>query len=270
MSQETFRVAQCNILNQSPFLPRYKLLAETVKHHKVDYLFAQEVVDTEAFTKVFKAAGYSHIAFSEKMRYKDLTFYLATVGKTPFTAPKLPCTYNTDAIMCRQTVYKGQVLNLFNAHLAHGFDNEPKRVESVEIIDTLAERFEKKNAKSISILGGDLNALPDSRSVRYLRGLDLDRVGLKSTLWVDAWETCGKPENWTTNDHAVNDYGRATARASGVVLPEHIPARRIDYLMARGWRYGKTGCPVAFEYLKHPLETVFTDHEPVYADFLLL
>lgn len=271
MSPTTFRIGQCNILNQGDFPTRYQMLAEAAQEASLDLLLAQEVVDTETFTQKLSEAGYPHIAYSAAFQNKNVIFYLAMASKTPLASPSLPMTHaSASYIMVKQTVLAGQNLNLFTAHLAHGFHNELERVRALELVEAIAKELEAKDSTSVSILGGDLNALPESRSLRYMKGLELNLAQTSSTHWVDAWEACGDASTWTTNDHSVNPLGMLTAKRVGVQLPEYIPARRIDYLLTRGWAYGKTGCPINFQYLKHPSGVTYTDHEPFYVDFLLL
>ena len=52
--------------------------------------------------------------------------------------------------MVRQTAIEGQIINLFTAHLAHGFQNELERVLALELIDAVARELEAKDETSVS------------------------------------------------------------------------------------------------------------------------
>lgn len=264
-----FRIAQCNILNRGDFAHRYTLLAEACQAAGVDYLLSQEVVEAELFATTLEKAGYPHLRFSPAFEHHERAFYLAMASKTPLSEISLPPNPSASYLMGSKTTLEGRELNLFTLHLAHGFEKELERVEAVELLDQVAASEEAQNPSSISIAGGDFNALPESRSMRYLRGLDLNLAQTASTHWVDAWEACGRPDNWSTNVHGINPLGMLTAKGVGVTFPQFLPARRIDYLLTRGWAFGKAGCPLTFEYLRHPSGEIFTDHEPFYVDFLL-
>jgi len=80
------------------------------------------------------------------------------------------------------------------------------------------------------ILGGDLNAVPDSDEIRMITGR-MD--GVAGIVMSDAWEQVGTGDGWTwTRD---NPYSADTA----------WPNRRIDYVMVSWPRPKPTGNPLA-------------------------
>lgn len=273
---DSFSIGQINILGNGDFEHRYKLMKEAVEYHKLDFVIAQEVVDTELYTRNMNEAGYEHVEFSRVYGDDRTKCYLAIASKTPLVdVGEVPLDETGSrfekegVMMVRQTVFKDKTINLFNAHLAWGFHNEVARISQVESLDSKALELERDHPGSVSILSGDLNALPEARSIRFLRGFEPDLKNEYSTLWVDAWEKCGTHENQSTSKHFVNPLGMETAVRAGIIYPEHMPPRRIDYLMVRGWAYGKLGCPLTFSYIEHPSGEFYSDHEPIAATFLI-
>lgn len=159
-------------------------------------------------------------------------------------------------------------LNLFSGHLAWGAQGEAERLGQATDIENHASVLEEARPGSLSILGADANALPESRTMRYLRGLDLGANGA-STLWTDTWEEQGAGDNWATTDQGKNCWGHRTARNVGIQQPEMLPARRIDYLLSRGWNYGRRGHVLGFGRTVHPGGLDYSDHHGIWATFML-
>jgi endonuclease/exonuclease/phosphatase family metal-dependent hydrolase len=135
----------------------------------------------------------------------------------------------------------GKVVIAITAHLHWGGDKERERVKQVTAINreakAIAERY--SDLRPIIMLDVDFNTLPESDSMRFLKGLGSGSDD-SYTYWTDAWETHGTPENEVTVSNK-NHWAQHTARAVGIRLPHMMPDRRIDYIMSMGWNHGKDG-----------------------------
>jgi endonuclease/exonuclease/phosphatase family metal-dependent hydrolase len=108
------------------------------------------------------------------------------------------------------------------------------------------------------VLAGDLDAVPDASSIRFLRGLQ--SIGGTSVRYRDAWESAhpGDPGHTFTPR---NPLMRSSDKHDD-------PARRIDYVFVRCDEHGPTlsveGCLLAFD---RPAAGIWaTDHFGVVAD----
>jgi exonuclease III len=169
----------------------------------------------------------------------------------------------------------------FNSHLAWGSFAEQKRLESAIQLNHLAEEYQQEHPNSLIISGGDFNTLPESSTLRYLKGLEAHppwKPGLNtlhntnllnkiSTTWTSAWDifplfpTARKTGGWAEE----------TAKSVGISRPDLLPDRTIDYLMSYGWNYGEKGCPVRME--KFGVSTLdngygLSDHYGITVEFL--
>lgn len=148
------------------------------------------------------------------------------------------------------TAPSGRRILAVSAHLDWGGDREHIRLaQAIEIENEvrvrLTEYARTSTIEPISILGMDANALPDSDTIRYITGLGAsNRFG--GAQWVDLWSASGRGAGHTSVVSG-NPYAVSTAISVGITRPEMIPDRRIDYLMARGWVYGRPGYPLDVE-----------------------
>jgi endonuclease/exonuclease/phosphatase family metal-dependent hydrolase len=146
-----------------------------------------------------------------------------------------------------------------SAHLSWGAEVEHVRVAQARTLDTYATT----SGTSAQILGGDFNATPESATVRRLTGLDPWAPEGPTSYWVDAHRIAGEGSGFTSVVQG-NVYGHRTALNGGVLRPELIPPRRIDYLLVRGYAHGRVGSVLAAWSL--PLADNPSDHLPVLAD----
>lgn len=165
----------------------------------------------------------------------------------------------------------GNVLIAATGHLAWGGAAESQRFAQVRTVDRIVEGIEQvmleQGQPCVSVFGGDFNTTPDSRSLRWLRGLEPGPDGHDS-FWVDSWSAGGDGSAGYTS-RPDNPLGHDTARLVGITRPERNPYRRIDYLMVRGWVYGSAGDPVRaglFGGESLTGETLASDHLGVWAD----
>lgn len=141
----------------------------------------------------------------------------------------------------------GRTIIAITAHLHWGGDKGRERLLQLTAIDRRAKQIMERysNLNPMVVLTGDFNTLPESDSIRFLKGLAPGSDG-GYTFWSDTWEALGTPENEVTvaND---NHWAKETAQSVGISLPHLMPNRRIDYVMALDWSYGKAGSPLTFE-----------------------
>lgn len=155
---------------------------------------------------------------------------------------------------------------LFNLHLAWGSHAENIRLQAAVTVNSLAEKFRTAEPTKLIIAGGDFNALPESATLRYLKGLDV--VEEHSTVWTSIWDTV------QTFPTARKDGGWAeeTALSVGIKFPELLPDRTIDYLMSYGFNYGRKGYPLSLEKFGTSILSngfALSDHYGLTVDFLL-
>lgn len=144
---------------------------------------------------------------------------------------------------CAATVVSttGRRWRFTSAHLTWGSDREPTRLEQAQYLDDLAGAAHTRAPGTVDVLCGDLNALPESRTLRYLTGLDVDLRG-SGTLWVDAWQVRGSGPGYTSDPTLAR--AEATARYVGIERVDLLPHRRIDYVLVRGFAHGRPGSPL--------------------------
>lgn len=266
----TLKIGQVNILNKGNFREKYTDLIQTVQFKELDIICVQEVVETKLFEQIMSDNGFPHIVFSDYMPDKySVGNYCAIISRTPLIRAPYPYSVWSNHIVGATTTVHNYDFNIFTIHSAWGTNNEGNRLRQLENIENIANSLETSNPASISLLAGDLNADSDSRSVRFIKGKDLGSDNMLSTLWLDAYDLAGNDSNWITNDHGKNPLGIETAKRVGIVETDLLPPRRIDYILVRGWKYGRSGCPIDFGYIHHPENKIFTDHNMIYAELLL-
>lgn len=189
--------------------------ADLIRRREADLVLLQEVDrETERAGGVdqtdwlARATGL-HGAFGGTMPFQGGEYGLAVLSRWPIAARELvplPAPpagerpgdgYEPRGVLrVTLTTPRGE-LHVLNTHL----DASPRDVHRRREISAVLELAERLRAGgSPVLLGGDLNAPPDSRVID-----DLRRAG-----WTDAWRACGQGE--------------------GSTFPADAPERRIDYL----------------------------------------
>lgn len=138
------------------------------------------------------------------------------------------------------------VLIVINVHGAWGGHKTQNRERQFVALAQLADELEEKyqSRKPTVVMGGDFNLDPESSIYRYLTGQQ--SLNDHGTFWVDAWAHAGSGDG-TTLSARDNLLARDTAVNSGIPYPGHIPDRRIDYLLVKGWVYGRRGLPLSID-----------------------
>jgi endonuclease/exonuclease/phosphatase family metal-dependent hydrolase len=138
--------------------------------------------------------------------------------------------------------------------LAHELERERQTVAAARLIEEIVSERPMH-----VVLAGDLDAVPEAASIRFLRGLQsIDGV---SVCFRDAWEAVGPGEvghTFTTDNPLMLEDSEVRQELN----------RRIDYIFVRCDEYGPTlgitSCSLAFD---RPLEGVrASDHFGVVAD----
>lgn len=266
----TIRIGQLNTLNRGNIKERYPLMKEALMSVDPDIVTFQEVLDEKLLRKEMENIGLGYFARgAARVLPSGKVDHVLIVSKFPFVKETEVDMRHGEDLVYSTIQTENALLNVFTIHSAWGFQNEGKRLKQAYHIDMKAERLENVYPGSISILAGDLNADPDSRSVRFLKGKDLAPDNMSSTLWVDAYDMAGTPDNWFTTDGAGNSFAYQTALYAGIPMPEYLPKRRIDYILSRGWKFGRSGTPVDFGYIEHPEGVELSDHQGIWADIAI-
>lgn len=249
-TDSTLKVATLN-LHSSSTLYVERVTAAIIEAHvnNIDVVMVQEVHETqqELLRQAFARAGYSHAFISE-----------------PVSARNNPNNGSSTAIFSRQEIHTARELNLTNlpgaqkaavsvlhvngyevhiisAHLAWGAENGHLRLRQAMLIADYARRVKLNNPDALLVAGGTFNDTPDSDSVRYLEGKKSSDDSA-STFWLDVTQD-SEFENSPTTRYDT-DLGKETAIKTGILKPEMLPARKVDYLFTHGWVYGKAGMPL--------------------------
>lgn len=277
---ELLRVGSLNLLNQHAHLQgRLDGLIAEIERLDLDVLLLQEVLehsepDTATYIAEHTRLNFSHAAPPKKanegsygnrilsrkklVEKGDERFHVVFAGNRA----AIPTAYAA-------IEFNGRKVHIFNVHLTWGSDSEPLRMHQAEIITGWAQAIRLKDPEAIILLGGDLNAQPQSSTFRYLTGQQSGDHGL-GTLWVDAWSMWGTDSNLITSDPETYWGGKTGARKSGLYNLELVPKRRIDYLLAYDWVYGKEGSPMSFQRFADELtgdEREISDHFGIMSDF---
>lgn len=272
--KHTVRIASINILNSFVSLKdRYNRLGQCLEEEKIEVVALQEVLDSEALEEALRGYGFKYFHFATQFcREGDIKYDCnAIASKLPFDDHEIieSKVEERDMAVVKLIIDK-KTLYLASAHFAWGATSEHIRLRQAMQLDSFADE-KQNNEDAIFILGGDLNADENYLTVRYFKGYDL-ALDNTSTLWVDSFVFNKNHDEWATSDQGKGFYGPQTAARKGIKNPEMLPARRIDYLISRGWVYGKAGCPINHKRFGGPSvngERELSDHYGIIADFLL-
>lgn len=159
-------------------------------------------------------------------------------------------------------------IHIYNLHLAWGSDNEYKRYLQIQKILHHIKPLQFKDPNAIFILTGDLNSVPESLTIRNLKGLH-PLNNEDGTYWTDASTTLNNTET-TTNAHGL--LGLKTAAGVGIHQPSLNIERQIDYIMVKGYAHGRPGTPITYK--KWATETTqydlsISDHHGILTDLYI-
>ncbi len=136
-----------------------------------------------------------------------------------------------------------RLIFICSVHLPWGAHNEVRRLEHSLYLDLqITEIMRTLPADSIAILAGDFNTNANSESLRFLQGETAHSN--RSTFWVDIWKEKGEGPGFTFDPSVNNPNLNETAYKSGIISPELMPPRRLDFLLLKGWVFGRAGSPL--------------------------
>jgi endonuclease/exonuclease/phosphatase family metal-dependent hydrolase len=215
-------------------------VAEVVRTARADVVLLQEVdrfttrsgrVDQVA--RLTSATGL-RAAFGKTLDYQGGAYGIAILSRWPITRDSLyhlPVSppqqraggsYEPRGVLHAVIRSPRGDVHVFNTHLDASADDHYRMQEA----RTATQLAEAAKASGRVLIGGDLNATPESRVLSLFR----------SRGWIDPWSVC------------------ARGNAEGRTYPAHDPVRRIDYLLADT----RWGCREALV-----LESDASDHRPL-------
>ena len=190
-----------------------------------------------------------------------------TISAPPFLVNKTSQEYRNYAAAILRTPNNRLIL-VCSVHLPWGAHNEVRRLQHSHYIDLqITKIMQTLPEGSIAILTGDFNCTPNSESIRFLKGETVYKD--YSTFWVDIWGEKGEGSGFTFDPTFNNSNLYETAFRSGITAPELMPPRRLDFILVKGWVFGKPGSPLKSELLgrKPNSKGVFaSDHFGVHAE----
>lgn len=215
--------------------------AENLESVSPDIVCVQESATTENGSMartLGELAEYDHV--TEHPPGQRGTAILSRVA--PSRVNFLHLSDHASAVIAEFDDLHGRPAIVVSAHLEWGTAREADRLAQVRTIDSwLAERTAPDSGRSegepVVILCGDLNSAPESDSIRWLTGLSV--VEGTSTQWTDSWRSACSEPGYTSE--LTSPWGSMTARSTGLRPEWGIPPRRIDYILVKGYAYGRPG-----------------------------
>lgn len=136
----------------------------------------------------------------------------------------------------------GRPLLVVSAHLPWGGHREQVRqAYAAHLVAQIEAVLSELPKDTVTVLAGDFNALADSSTLRWFTGLE--PANGAGTFWVDAWVQGEGPGDGATSVPSTHPVLSTGAQVNGITNPLRIPSRRIDYILVRGWVYGRAGDP---------------------------
>lgn len=219
-------------------------VADIVRRTGADLVLLQEVDRgtersgrTDQPAVLARLTGY-HAAFGQTLDYQGGEYGIAVLSRWRIVSDTLlPLTvqppqqraggsYEPRGVLHVTVAAPGGALHVLNTHLDPSAD-DGYRLQEVEGVLSAARRLVPGAAPVL--LGGDFNAVPESRVHQRVLG----------DSWRDAWIACG--------------------RGSAETYPSHVPVKRIDYLFFPA----SLACESAVV-----LESAASDHRPLLVTLL--
>lgn len=158
-----------------------------------------------------------------------------------FSLTSAPGRPNVRTILLARVATPWGTWPMVTTHLDHRFDeSHVRRVQVDELADVVADELTRTDGGLPAIVGGDLNAVPDSDEIRRLTGRTAVRH--PNLVFADAWELSGTGS------------GHTWSSANPYLADANWPNRRIDYLFVTWPRVKPAG---------HPVRTWLAGNEPV-------
>lgn len=253
-ARDDIRIATWNILNRKDdYRERIGGIASALAEARADVAALQEVrLDCGAdLTAAMEVAGYS-LALLEgsensPIRGTDMepvsedtvaVAWRSGAPLRPYGGISVKQHGSMQAMSMDFMVNESSLLTMVSYHGMWGHGRQMIRMREVS---KLVSMLPGESDSHAVILGGDFNAEPGERAIRYMTGEEPGVGGNDWTFWLDAQDVMaslgrGKAKS-TTICHGK---GADTNRLQGID-PMLMPERIIDHIMTRGYRYGRPG-----------------------------
>lgn len=269
----SLRVATLNLWHDE--LDRSRRLAaaaQWVKDDAVDVLCVQEVIDHEGIPTSDSLAQLSGMQVVTPTKRGDLTVATAvlvteSIGELVSESGLLNIGGPSPWAAWCSIAGTTRRLPVMSAHLCWGGAHEHTRLKQArKIVRFFDELLDGADLLQPGILCGDFNAEPGSDTVRYLTG---QMAATPGTYWTDSWRRNaggGEETSSPSNPYARYTALTYTAQEAPVINTSMLPDRRIDYVLARGWRHGRVLSPHNTRVVTEPL---MSDHYAVITELLI-
>jgi endonuclease/exonuclease/phosphatase family metal-dependent hydrolase len=224
-----------------PWEQRQAAIFEVVRRVDPDVLCLQEAWASPGdgiATRLAATFGH-HVVASEPIGRNEVGFTNAVLSRWPSSALGDHVLPRADGRPGHRRVVAASVDTPWGAwpvastHLDHRFDDSAGRVaQATRLLELGASWRGDPTADPPLVIGGDLNAVPDSDELRLLTGRT---AGVPGIVFTDAWEQCGDGD------------GRTWRRENPYSADSAWPNRRIDYVLVSWPRPKPVGNPIRAE-----------------------
>ena len=161
------------------------------------------------------------------------------------------------------TVHDGGIITMISYHGMWGFLRQTARLREVS---TLNRWMDKGSDTHAVIIGGDFNAEPAERAIRYMMGEEPGAAQDDWTFWLDAQSVMGSLNGGRIRATTICRGAGSKTNAIMGIRSEFMPERIIDHIMTRGYRYGRPGGFVSVSV--GDTEKMVSDHRLLEADVI--
>lgn len=237
-----------------PWEDRHRLVLDTIRAADPDVLCLQEVWSDEGQDQADDLAdllGYSNVR-TEAILYEGQAFGNAVLSRWPVERIADEALPGADGSPSHRRVVAAAVDSPFgcwpvaSTHLEHRFDRSAdRRAQIIRLMELAAgwrgdppggfrgdstTDFRGDSTTGLPlVVGGDLNAVPDTDEIRIATGRS---PGVDGIIFSDAWEQAGEGP------------GHTWLRANPYSIDSAWPDRRLDYLLVSWPRPKPTGNPI--------------------------
>lgn len=241
--KDTLRIATMNVLNrEDSYLERMDgVLRMLIGHAHADVICFQEVrLDmANEFADMLNAHGYGFTWRRESIHNKLDTVGIAYDMRSLHAVGSGEPVYGVEALKAHlvHNADETRHLGIITYHGDWGATMQASRLRELSVLN----RFSVSMSRYPVILAGDFNAQPDEKAVRYLRGETAGADERDWTYWVEAQNV---REGLFGNKPFMTSLNKGLAAATAAnhgIDADYFPERRIDYMFAKGFSYGKQG-----------------------------
>jgi endonuclease/exonuclease/phosphatase family metal-dependent hydrolase len=240
-----------------PWEQRQQAIIETIRAVDPDVVCLQEVwsdTDGDLASVIGHALGY-HTVVGSSIGLGDVGFSNAVMSRWTTDALADEALPGRDGSPGHRRIVAAVVETPWGAwpvastHFDHRFDDSALRVTHARrMLELAAEWRDDPQTDLPLVVGGDLNAVPDSDEIRMLTGRS---SGIAGVVFSDAWEQVGDGLGWTWR------------RENPYLVDSAWPNRRLDYVMVSWPRPKPTGNPISARLAA--TEPIEIDGTPVWA-----